>query len=214
MFAGLMIVIADNQAISREGLHSYLNNIYSGDIVDVSDKRGLVEALSKNQAAIVIIDYTLFDIRTVEEFLVVQSRFPSTDWIIFSSELSESFIRRLSIEPRISMLLKDDSKEEIIGGLLAVLSGRQYVCQQLTDFLERPVAYDSKSQLTVTESEVLKLIVKGLSVKEMAAERFLSVHTITTHKKNIFRKPGVNNVYEATKYALRSGIVQLDDYYI
>lgn len=68
--------------------------------------------------------------------------------------------------------------------------------------------------MTPSEIEILKLIARGKSVKEIAAERFSSVHTITTHKKNIFRKLGVNTIYEATKYALRAGIVEMMEYYI
>lgn len=70
------------------------------------------------------------------------------------------------------------------------------------------------SVLTATETDILKLIARGKSVKEIAAERISSVHTIVTHKKNIFRKLGVNNVYEATRYALRAGLVELVEYYI
>ena len=43
---------------------------------------------------------------------------------------------------------------------------------------------------------------------------YTSVHTIVTHKKNIFRKLEINNVYEATRYALRAGLVEMADYYI
>ena len=50
--------------------------------------------------------------------------------------------------------------------------------------------------------------------KEIAAEKNLSFHTINSHRKNIFRKLGVNNVHEATKYAMRAGIVDLAEYYI
>jgi DNA-binding NarL/FixJ family response regulator len=66
----------------------------------------------------------------------------------------------------------------------------------------------------VTEREVLRLIALGKSVKEVAAERNSSIHTITTHKKNIFRKINVNTIYEATKYALRAGLVEMVEYYI
>lgn len=52
------------------------------------------------------------------------------------------------------------------------------------------------------------------SVKEIAAMRFNSEFTISTHKKNIFSKLGVNNAHDATKYALRTGIIDLVDYYI
>ena len=50
--------------------------------------------------------------------------------------------------------------------------------------------------------------------KEIAADKNLSFHTINSHRKNIFRKLGVNNVHEATKYAMRAGIVDLAEYYI
>ena len=68
--------------------------------------------------------------------------------------------------------------------------------------------------LTVTEIDILKLIAHGKSVKEIALERTSSIHTIITHKKNIFRKLGVNNVYEATKYTLRAGLIEMVEYYI
>jgi DNA-binding CsgD family transcriptional regulator len=67
---------------------------------------------------------------------------------------------------------------------------------------------------TVTEREILKLMALGKTTKEIAAERFLSVYTVMTHRKNIFRKLEVNNVHEATKYALRAGIVDVVEYYI
>ena len=68
--------------------------------------------------------------------------------------------------------------------------------------------------MTPTEREVLRLIASGKTVKEIAALRNSSVHTIITHKKNLFRKLEVNNVYEATKYALKAGLIELVEYYI
>ena len=68
--------------------------------------------------------------------------------------------------------------------------------------------------LTKTEQEVLKDIALGMTTKEIAAKRFSSFHTVNTHRKNIFRKLGVNNVHEATKYALRAGLVDAAEYYI
>ena len=68
--------------------------------------------------------------------------------------------------------------------------------------------------LTQTEKNILKEIALGKTTKEIAAEKNLSFHTINSHRKNIFRKLGVNNVHEATKYAMRAGIVDLAEYYI
>ena len=69
-------------------------------------------------------------------------------------------------------------------------------------------------ELTETEIEILKLTAQGKSVKEIAYDRNSSYHTINTHKRNIFRKLGINTSYEATRYAMRAGLVDLVEYYI
>ena len=68
--------------------------------------------------------------------------------------------------------------------------------------------------LTQTETEIVKAIAQGKTTKEIAAERFASVHTITTHRKNIFRKLGINTAHDVIKYALRAGLVDSSEFYI
>ena len=68
--------------------------------------------------------------------------------------------------------------------------------------------------LTKTETEILKEIALGITTREIAEKRFSSSHTVNTHRKNIFRKLGVNNVHEAIRYAMRSGLVDAAEYYI
>ena len=68
--------------------------------------------------------------------------------------------------------------------------------------------------MTKTEVEILKEIAVGLTTREIAEKRFSSFHTVNTHRKNIFRKLGVNNVHEAIRYAMRSGLVDAAEYYI
>ena len=68
--------------------------------------------------------------------------------------------------------------------------------------------------LTATETEIVRAIAQGKTTKEIAADRFSSVHTITTHRKNIFRKLGVNTAHEVTRYALRAGLLDPSEFYI
>ena len=68
--------------------------------------------------------------------------------------------------------------------------------------------------LTATETEIVTAIAQGKTTKEIAQERFSSIHTITTHRKNIFRKLGVNTAHEVVKYALRAGLVDSSEFYI
>ncbi len=216
-------------------MHGYISDLFEGcHTEDVADKRELLQALTKHNECLVIFDYTLFDMNGVEEFLIIEKRFPDVRWLLFSDELSEQFIRRLGVEKNVGMILKESSGEEIRSALkcmtnstllalpisinkrvMCMALGERFLCHQITELLisnsGRP---EHHSVLTATETDILKLIARGKSVKEIAAERISSVHTIVTHKKNIFRKLGVNNVYEATRYALRAGLVELVEYYI
>lgn len=215
------IIIADNQDITRLGLKTLvrgaLKDVEGLEVKELNHRVELIAELKANPSAVVIIDYTLFDLGSTDELLNLSDRFPYALWVLFSDELTEGLIRRLSVEQQFSMILKDDSAQEIITALKCAITGVRFLCHQVTNLLLTPSPQQSiaeRDQLTATEKEVLRLIALGKSVKEIAVERSSSIHTITTHKKNIFRKINVNTIYEATKYALRAGIVEMVEYYI
>ena len=114
--------------------------------------------------------------------------------------------------------MKESSKEEIISALKESLKGNRFICNHVSNILldssKKSQLLGNKQLLTSTEQEILKEMSLGKTTKEIAAKRFVSAHTIMTHRKNIFRKIEVNNVHEATKYAMRAGIVDMAEYYI
>ncbi len=209
-------IIADNQDITRLGArHLIAHTIEDAAILEVHSRHELVNTLKENDNNVVILDITKFDIGSQNELLNLAGRFGNVIWIMFSDDMSEQLIRRLSLEQNFSMALKDCSQQEIQSAIRYAARGERFLCHQITNLLLSPVHNDDmKEKLTPTETEILKLIAAGKSVKEIANERNSSIHTITTHKKNIFRKLEVNTVYEATKWALKSGIVELVEYYI
>ncbi|MBR1519900.1 MAG: response regulator transcription factor [Bacteroidaceae bacterium] len=213
------IIIADNQDITRLGLKTLVRGVLAEvenlEVKEVGRRAELIAELKENPSAVVVIDYTLFDLGSSEELMNLSERFPEAMWVLFSSELTEQLIRRLSVEQQFSMVLKDDSAQEIATALKCAITGVRFLCHQVTNLLLTPrMPQERSDQLTASETEVLRMIALGKSVKEIAADRHSSIHTITTHKKNIFRKIGVNTVYEATKYALRAGLVEMVEYYI
>ena len=214
------IFIADNQDISNAGWHFLLQNLSeSSEIVDVSVKKDLIALLSEFPDALIILDYTLFDFESVNELLILQARFDKADWILFCDELSDEFIRTLLYNTHsFSILLKDSSKNEILSALMEAIRGVRYICNHVSNILinntKTTQNLNAKQILTPTEQEILKDMALGKTTKEIAVKRFISVHTVMTHRKNIFRKIEVNNVHEATKYAMRAGIVDMAEYYI
>lgn len=214
----ISFIIADNQDITRIGLHGCIKQVFreDADIKDAFDRKTLVALLGRvGGKGVVILDYTLFDINGIDELNVISARYPDVHWLLFSDELSDDLIRKVCAMTNVSIVMKDNSGEEIRSALVCTAKGQRYLCHQIANLLAQGFAGQSvRSVLTATETEILRLIAKGATVKEMAAERNCSTHTIITHKKNIFRKIGVNNIYEATKYALRAGLIEVMEYYI
>ena len=214
----MTILLADNQDITRAGIQFLAEQTIHGmEFVRTEDKTELGELLKQQPEAVVVLDYTMFDMNDVEDLQILYDRFTRVQWILFSVDLSQDFVRRvIAMGSRISILLKESSAHEVRECIQYATRGRRYICQRMTEIMLAPqettVAEDVK--LTPTETEILKDIAMGMTTREIAEKRFSSFHTVNTHRKNIFRKLGVNNVHEATKYALRAGLIDSAEYYI
>ena len=212
------LLLVDNQDITREGMKAVALRVGGLSVPkEAGSQKELTQLLIIHPDAIVILDYTLLDI-SADYLLILQERFKEAHFMLFSDSLSEDFIRRMVFSggTSFSVVMKDAPMAEIEEGLRKAKQHIPYVCTRIAWQLQHKEEKrdEQVSPLTATEREILKLMALGKTTKEIAAERFLSVYTVMTHRKNIFRKLEVNNVHEATKYALRAGIVDAVEYYI
>lgn len=209
-------IVADNQDITRAGLLYLLGKAGVSNVTIATDKIELAYQLKERPEAVVIMDYTLFDINDDTELMILGQRFPEAQLILFSEDLSVDFVRRVIGESlHVSVLLKESSMGEIRECIRQAGRGQRYICQHIAELLLTSRAVEEERvKLTKTETEILKDIALGMTTKEIATKRISSFHTVNTHRKNIFRKIGVNNVHEATKYAIKAGLVDSAEYYI
>jgi len=211
------VILADRQDITRAGMQYVCNEMGGITTRRVDDKAGLMQALRNEEDVVVVLDYTTFDFNDADELLIFNLRFKQTRWVLFSEDLSASFVKQLTASSSaFSVLLKESPINEIRDALRYAMGGRRYICQRMAEMLlAAPTATtDDDAQLTRSETEILKDIAMGMTTKEIAEKRCSSFHTVNTHRKNIFRKLGVNNMHEATRYALRAGLVDAAEYYI
>ena len=210
------ILLADKQDITRAGLMYVLSDFNGVTTKYVEDKSELLLALQNDGNRVIVLDYTLFDINDAAELSILSERFAEARWLLFCEGLSVDFVRVLiATSPRFSILLKECSLQEIREALDYAVRGRRFICQRIAEMLLVPMETASnRAKLTPTENEILKDIALGMTTREIAEKRFSSFHTVNTHRKNIFRKLGVNTIHEATKYALRAGLVDSAEYYI
>ena len=210
-------IIADNQELTRFALESLLQKDEENVIYRAFDRAGLVELLKEHESAVVLLDYTLFDFADEDQLLIVAERFSLSDWILISDELTPQFIRRVVYSShQFSVVYKDGPLSEVREALSAVNRHTRYLSQRALETIitQQQQEDEMPSVLTTTEMEIVKAIALGKTTKEIAAERFSSIHTVTTHRKNIFRKLGINTAHEAVKYALRAGLIDSSEFYI
>lgn len=213
------IIIADNQNITALGIKHLAQSIKDVEYVfEATTKIELIKHLSSYPEALIILDYTLFDFQCFQDLLITTLRFPQTQWIMFSDELNIELITQLVFNHHtFSIVLKSSGIDEINTALSHANKRERFICNHISNQLlnlNRPNRDSTDNLLTNNEKEILKEIALGKTTKEIAADRNLSIHTIITHRKNIFRKIDVNNVHEATKYAMKAGIIDFAEYCI
>ena len=210
-------ILADNQELTRLALISLIKQDETNTLYVATDRAGLVALLKEHENATVLLDFTLFDFADADQLLIIGERFALSQWILISDELTPAFMRRaVYASHQFSIVFKDGPLSEVREALQTVSRHQRYISQRALEVIinQQQVEEEQPSILTETETEIVKAIAQGKSTKEIAAERFSSVHTITTHRKNIFRKLGVNTAHEVIKYALRAGLVDSSEFYI
>ena len=186
----------------------------------MQSKQQLIALLERECPAappVVVLDFTLFDLKDVEELLMMRQRFRNVHWVLLSDELTDDFISRVSAEgSAFSLVGKQCDAYEIDQALRLAARRQRFVCNAMMEqLLSVPSRRDTKIvALTKTETEILREIAQGKTTKEIAQARYSSFHTVNTHRKNIFRKLSINTAYEATRYALRAGLIDSAEYYI
>jgi len=212
-------ILADNQELTRFALENLIRQRSQDGEVDIYravDKAGLVQLLKEHENAVVLLDYTLFDFADEDQLLIIAERFALSEWILISEELTPQFLRRVVYAShQFSIVFKDGSMKDIRDALDAVSRHNRHISQRALEVIINHQQEDEQpSVLTSTETEIVRAIAQGKTTKEIANERFSSIHTITTHRKNIFRKLGINTAHEVVKYALRAGLIDSSEFYI
>ena len=211
----IKILIADNSFLIREGFRSIITGNSDFKLVgEVESADDLSEKLLLHQPHVLVIDYTslYFSIDTIRN---IHEKFPQINILAVTNPQNKIVISKAIENGVVSHLLKDCGKEEIIEAIHATSKGDKFFCGKILDTVlkvaEAPVSEGVSCEgikLSPREVEIVRLIVEGMNNKEIAERLFLSVHTVTTHRKNIMSKLGVNNTAGLVMFAVRQNLVE------
>ena len=217
----LLIAIVEQQELSQYAFKKLIDSLDMPEIkcTSLSSLQELRWFLQQSTDVFVILNPESYNMeQNKAEWLILSEEFEKSKWLLTFSNLNNSWVKDL-VKPRyknLSVVYKDDSIEQLKLALSQFLSKENYLSDQIQEAIKEQCQMVFKVQqvLTMVEREILREICFGKMNKEIALERHISIHTVVTHRKNIFKKLSVSSVYEATKYAIRSGIITVNDYYI
>lgn len=207
------ITIADSHFLSRKGLAVLIgeNNdfILTAEALSTSD---LINQSKFYQPDLIIIDYASANF-SVEGIQQIVKKYPNTKLLAITEANTSSIISKAINTGISSHLLKDCDADEIIEAIYKTIKGEKFMCGKIVTeilqdkSLETSISSCEGLHISEREMEIIKLIAEGLSNKEVADKLFLSNHTVTTHRKNIMNKLGVNNTAGLVLFAVRENLI-------
>jgi two-component system NarL family response regulator len=201
----IRVFLADDHPPLRAGLAAILNS--QPDITVTGEAGTGRQALESGAVAdVYIVDLRMPDGDGIHVIRKLIERNPAARALVLTTfDNEEDIFRALEAGAR-GYLLKDTTTEELIAAVRQVHAGERYlphaIATRLADRLVRPT-------LTPRELDVLRLVAKGRTNKELASAMFISEETVKTHMKALFLKLGVHDRAGAVSVSLKRGIIRL-----
>jgi len=213
------IIIADNQALTREGLKSIFESIQCYKITSfVSTKNELFGHLKQNPPSVLIIDPDHLVNFTLSHFQDINSFYSISNILVLTSNNNKENTLNILASGITHFLIKTCTIDDLFNSLDAITKNEDFLCKHAIEVLLNKNTIDQNKEkevhLTKKEIEIIRLVAQGLTTKDISAKLFLSVHTINTHRRNILKKLNFNNTSELVLYAVRRGITDVLEYYI
>jgi DNA-binding NarL/FixJ family response regulator/class 3 adenylate cyclase len=216
----IRVLIADDQALVRAGFKMILEAEEDVDVVgEASDGGQAVEEVRRLQPDVVLMDVRMPELDGIEATRrLMADESVSTKVVMLTTFDMDEYIYEALRAGASGFLLKDVPPEQLVDGIRAVASGDALLAPLITkrvieEFVRRPpeaarTPPPELAELTERENEVLKLLARGLSNAEIAAELFVSETTVKTHVAHVLRKLDLRDRVQAVVFAYESGVVQ------
>lgn len=203
------ILLVDDHQILLEGTKSIIDG--ASELFEVTDTahtpERAQELLKNNDYDILITDYEMPNMKGLELIKIAKTVLPEIKTIVLSMHDEPSVIRELLKMGADGFILKKDTHQSIIDALDKVVRGKRFLSEDVSDILIQNIDADKNKDLTPREVEITKLIAKEYSTRQIADILFISERTVETHRKNILKKTGTNNVVGLVRYAFKNNLV-------
>ncbi len=208
----IRIAIVDDHQIVIDGILSILEkNPQFSVIASTTSPLQILELMQQATTDVLITDIIMPGMSGRELAGEVKRLFPAVKILALSMSGDAETVNQLIDEAEISgYLLKNTGKEELTEAINKVAAGGIYFSEAVLDELSNHIKIKSSNQqahITAREIEIIRLIEKEFSTKQISETLFISERTVETHRKNILRKTNTNNALGIIKYAYKQRLI-------
>jgi DNA-binding NarL/FixJ family response regulator len=207
----LQILIVDDHAIVREGLVRILEGTgRNWQVAEATSGFQALEWLRRNQAALAIVDLSMPGMSGLELIARLKRDFPKLRVLVLSMHAEEQYALRAFQAGAHGYVTKDRAPAELVGAVEKVAAGGAYVTSSLAESVVRVFsgsqAAPRLAQLSNRELEVLRRLVDGQRMSDIAEALHLSIKTISTHKRRIQDKLQLPSTAALIRYGMEHGL--------
>jgi len=208
----IRVLIADDHAVVRQGLKQILGD--TRDMVVAGEAINGQEVLDRVRAEawdVVVLDISMPDRSGLDVLKQLRAERPGLPVLMLSMYAEDQYAMRVLKAGASGYLTKDSAAEELVNAVRKVVSGGRYVSSFLAEKLAFELGTDSSKlpheTLSDREFQVLRLLAAGESVKEIAAELYLSAKTVSTYRVRLLQKMNLTTNAELIHYAIENRLI-------
>ncbi len=212
---GYRIVIADDHSLIRKGLRTIIELESDMQVIgEAGDGEELLQLLAREQPDMVIMDISMPNLNGIDAIGRVLSLYPGIRILILTMHRNSQYFYNAVSAGAHGYLIKDDSDTELLTAIDTVRSGKTYISPQLSSEVAdtmlsafREHRDPSIISLTPRERDVLGLVVKGHTSKQIADILCLSPRTIDHHRASLLKKFKMKNTVDLVKHVVKNSLL-------
>lgn len=210
----IRVLIADDHGLVRAGIRALLEKQPRMEVVDEAcNGREALALATQHRPDVVLVDISMPEINGLEVVRQLERDFPRVRCIILSMHADEEHVWQALKAGAAGYLVKGASLAELELAITSVAQGETYLSPGVSgpvikEYVRRTSHQgDSPDSLTARQREILQMIAEGKTTKQMALILGVSVKTIESHRAQLMKRLGLQDVASLVKHALRIGLV-------
>jgi len=210
----LTVVLADDHVVVRSGLRVLLDSEPSIDVVaEAGDVPGAMAAVEEHRPDVLVLDLHMPGESSLPAIPLLRERCPDTRVVVLTAQRDTSYAGEAMRLGAAGYVPKEAAESHLLAAIEIAAEDGTYLEPRLGARLAASVATAGRAaaELSEREVEVLRLITRGMTNREMAERLYLSVRTVESHRARIQRKLGRSRRSDLVEYALERGLVQASD---